>query len=500
MRCLSRLRFSMRGLLLIVTVAGLLFATRSTHPHRQRRAVDSIRRLGGTVVHAARFKSEEITLSGQMIGTWQRQILGEQHFHVREIDLSGSSVSDADLMRLKSLTVVRSLSLRRAGIDGRGLRVLNVMPRIEHLDLERTRVTDSSLAHLRGLTNLRTLSLSGTPVDGTGLMQLQHLEKIEKLDLRGTNVTDRALMHLRGMKRLRKLFLDNTRVSDAGLAHLRQCLNLEVLTLENTAVTPHGVVHLMALENLDILNMPGLDLGAADFSNPDIVARKVRYASKSDVIGNPALLNDILSAWARRQRTARSLAITASAKQPSSGATRKLQFHGDAAGNLRLRLVGLSGRSPSDYSLQCRTKLSLFSNDSAQGTPVAVMPAPTSGNRISAIPFEFFPIELALRPLGGSLSSKDFELTSTVETVHGCECIVIYHRNGVLWVDPARDYVPLRYALIHRGTSRREFDVWYEPNTVVGWAPSAWTCSYSLHMAFGWEMTVDELLINQREP
>jgi internalin A len=135
---------------------------------------------------------------------------------MRELDLSGTKISDAALIRLKEHRELGTLRLARTAISGATLADLEALPGLNSLDLAGTRVTDQALAKLAGLRGLAVL------------------------DLTDTAVTDAGLVHLKGLPNLRTLVLSGTAVTDAGVALLAD-FKLEVLGLTRTRITSKSV-------------------------------------------------------------------------------------------------------------------------------------------------------------------------------------------------------------------------------------------------------------------
>jgi len=114
--------------------------------------------------------------------------------------------------------------------------------------------TDKELVHLGRLNQVDTLSLPGTRITDAGLAHLEGLSRLHTLNLWGNQVTDAGLVHLRGLSRLSWLCLDQTAISDVGLKQLASLRNLETLSVERTRVTEAGVKELQrALPGLRII-------------------------------------------------------------------------------------------------------------------------------------------------------------------------------------------------------------------------------------------------------
>lgn len=174
--------------------------------HRNAAAVRMVERCGGTV---------RMTTVGPR---WLRRFLGRRGSFLLEragpfCDLSGSTVTDADL------------------------RTLDGLSELECLELQNTDVTDAGLESLSRLKGLKSLNLEDTQVTDAGLRYLRDLRTLETLNLAGTGVTDAGMQHLANLKQLAALYLDSANVTDAGLEQLNNLTELQVLSVHGTKVT-----------------------------------------------------------------------------------------------------------------------------------------------------------------------------------------------------------------------------------------------------------------------
>jgi hypothetical protein len=186
---------------------------------------------------------------------------------LQELNLTGTSVTDAGLVHLKDLTNLAKLSFGRTQVKGPGLDYLKELPNLRQLGLNRTvddaglahlegfpclwllhlgntRISDAGLVHLEGLSSLSWVYLPDTEVGDNGLVRIVKLPKLELLNLDHTRVTDAGVVHLKGCSKLAKLYLNRTRVTDAGLSALHGLSRLEELDLKDTQVTAAGVAAL----------------------------------------------------------------------------------------------------------------------------------------------------------------------------------------------------------------------------------------------------------------
>jgi len=203
-------QYTLRTLLIVVTAAGCglgWLGWKVREARQQQAAVAAILKLGGRVSYDYQFDAAGSFLSsGAPPGPeWLHALLGDDFFRsVYQIDflslLRDSTLTDANLERLKGLS------------------------QLKELFLSSTHVTDAGLEHLKGLTNLEVLALGSTRVTDAGLQYLTQLTKLEALDLNCTQVSDAGLERLKGLTRLKELSLQATKVTPAGVAELQKAL------------------------------------------------------------------------------------------------------------------------------------------------------------------------------------------------------------------------------------------------------------------------------------
>ena len=139
-------RFSLRTLLILVTLLSIALGWFVHRGERQRRAVAALKAVGGEVYYATDLTGAEKSFG---LGRW----LPRDYFdEVYLVSLSGrNDVTDANLAHVRDLT------------------------RLEWLDATHTEVTDAGLANLQGLTRLRTLELTRTKVTPSGIVRLKRV-------------------------------------------------------------------------------------------------------------------------------------------------------------------------------------------------------------------------------------------------------------------------------------------------------------------------------------
>ena len=92
---------------------------------------------------------------------------------------------------------------------------------IKEVNLRGTAVTDADLAALRGLENCWMVNLHHTRVTDAGLRHISKLTELRGLNLSLTHVSDAGLPYLEGLTKLEGLVLDYTDVTPEGVAYLK---------------------------------------------------------------------------------------------------------------------------------------------------------------------------------------------------------------------------------------------------------------------------------------
>lgn len=193
------LQYRLRTLLILSTILAALFGLlgRWTYKaYHQRQIVAAIHSAGGSVSYdVPRYWPK-----------WLVDAMGVDHFaNVRGVNLIGTTVTNADLERIRELTKLNVLYLGSA------------------------QITDGGLLHLKGMTSLQVLVILSAKnnVTDAGIEHLQGLTSLEELYLGGTKVTDSGVAHLKDLKALNTLWIHKLQVTDAYLHDLKDPTTLE---------------------------------------------------------------------------------------------------------------------------------------------------------------------------------------------------------------------------------------------------------------------------------
>ncbi len=301
------LRFSMRGMMVLVLAIGGWLGWFVRSARIQREAVAAIQKGGGEVHFQWEWKNGTVVPGGKPWAPEQLvKLLGVDYFghiaHVSfatraqlakptrdllaqlgeiqrrsaELDdvrysmmeaefshaddlyqrliLSGELTPKPLMPLLKGQSKLAHLDLRDNDLIFEGLAQMEELTSLTTLDLGGTGITDSQLVHLKKLRQLSELHLDSVNISDAGLANLAGLARMSHLDLEKTGVTDSGLVHLGRLTKLRKLSLAFTQVTDRGLVHLKELTSLLHIDLSSTGVTDEGVKELrLALPNATIV-------------------------------------------------------------------------------------------------------------------------------------------------------------------------------------------------------------------------------------------------------
>jgi Leucine-rich repeat (LRR) protein len=187
--------------------------------------------------------------NGTVTGRGLAAVAGFDRLEV--LQLSGNPVDDAAVQTLGQLTALKELELTRttiaapklaAGLKGlRGLRELN---------LSFSELTDADVPSLAGLSQLRRLSLSGTKLTDAAAPPLAAMPELRMLDLAATEVTDAGAKALGAAKSLTHLDLSHSKVTDAGVSAVAKLPGLKVLGASGLPLTNKSLEALAGVPSL----------------------------------------------------------------------------------------------------------------------------------------------------------------------------------------------------------------------------------------------------------
>ena len=95
---------------------------------------------------------------------------------------------------------------------------------IKELDLSGTPITNAGMKHLKGLTNLQQLNLWACKIDDAGVAHLANLKNLHELNINATNITNAGLEHFKGLTNLKYLRINDCKANNEGFLMVNKAL------------------------------------------------------------------------------------------------------------------------------------------------------------------------------------------------------------------------------------------------------------------------------------
>ena len=178
-------QFSLRALLLLMTVFGIWFGIRMDRARRQERAV-AVLRERGDIFYESQFNHWSLKSLTKKTKPWRpkwlRSIVGDDFFDRVYAAYLFRSPSDEDLKYLRDLPDIETLIISSLQVTGKGIEHLRALPRLKELYLNCDKMTDTDLAHLPPLHGLRYLNVYCSMSD-QAFGSIAALESLETLEI-----------------------------------------------------------------------------------------------------------------------------------------------------------------------------------------------------------------------------------------------------------------------------------------------------------------------------
>ena len=212
-------RFSLRAMLLVVTLVAIWLGITVNQIQTQRAAVRQIQAAGGNVMFDYHnVAPRTISTSGRPRGPeWLRKLFGPELFD-RPVWVTLFDPPDEHW------------------VDG-----VVQLPSIKYLLLSGEHVTDENVARLSGMTNLWELHLIQSSISDEALRTVGQLSSLRWLTITTAKISDTGIADLQGLKNLEELRISNVRLTDAAVAPLSMLKNLSKLEMSKTGLSAEGL-------------------------------------------------------------------------------------------------------------------------------------------------------------------------------------------------------------------------------------------------------------------
>ena len=243
------LRFSVRGLLVLVLVIGGWLGWIVRSARIQREAIRAIKQADGEVSYDWEWTNGVRTPArGPNVPRRLVEAFGVDYFgHVVRVSFSGRE-RHRILRKAEQLLAELKNQSHAANEESSEPSDLLIGCTLDEARIGPQRwepnEREAVLPLLKGLSGLSRLDLHGVDLTGDRLLWLEELTSLTHLDLGTTRITDSQLCNLRTLVKLSELDLNDTAITDAGVAHLKILTRLSRLDLRDTRVTDAGVKEL----------------------------------------------------------------------------------------------------------------------------------------------------------------------------------------------------------------------------------------------------------------
>jgi Leucine-rich repeat (LRR) protein len=248
-----RFQFSLRSLLLLLTLCAVLPCWKFNRVWNQRMVVAEIQRRCPLATIEYDYQDRRLGTPPSPPGpAWARSVLGDDFFtNVTELTIAQPGLDDALLRQIAKLSGVKTLDTNSNQVTDAGLAHVASMRNLETFSFVSENVTDAGLAHLQSLKRIKHLSFTGPKITDMGLQRISEITQIEDLGIDSDRITDDGLVYLAKLPRLEVIGLFSAhRITDTGLEILSKLKNLKVLCLYESQITNAGLESLVNLKNL----------------------------------------------------------------------------------------------------------------------------------------------------------------------------------------------------------------------------------------------------------
>lgn len=238
------LRFSLRALFIVMTIAIVIGGLEFTRQSAQSLAVSKLRQIQGCSVAYAHDVESSPEWEGHVprlrstVSSWVRNLTGVEFFcPAVRLWMSFDTKDPAAFREIAALRHLRWLHIDPSGlVPGDGLPcpsidAISKCRRLEHLELgTRTRLSPNGSPLFLGTGK----TLTPLHVNGEHLRVISELSSLRVLVIGGPGVSDGSLDSLANLRQLEYLYLHRTRLTEDGLARLRKLLqNVEIVEMND---------------------------------------------------------------------------------------------------------------------------------------------------------------------------------------------------------------------------------------------------------------------------
>ncbi len=205
----------MRFAILVLLLPAFAAAADDAPSDDENKAIDAVVKLGGKATIDPTL-GPDARVSAKFERTSDNVLYGLKKWpQVGAVDVFDASLCTAKgFAALKDLPDLRKLVVERANLSPMTLTAIGACKELRHLGLVSSGVTDAELLGLKKLTLLETLSLSDNPgITDKGMATVKGFDRLRVLFLSKTSITDKGLAELKSLDGLRTLSVKGSKVT-----------------------------------------------------------------------------------------------------------------------------------------------------------------------------------------------------------------------------------------------------------------------------------------------
>jgi hypothetical protein len=185
-----------------------------------------------------------------------------------ELLLSGETVTDAVLEKLRPFRFLTSLTLSGVKISHAEHALFPALPELRYLWLTETETGDDALKMIAQCRKLKTLHLDTQPITDNGLAAVGKMAALEELELVALDkIGSPGFAHFAECRALKSVYATGFTILSGMLENLAHCRSLETVSLPDTVLKDADIASLTGLTKLRSLDLSGSKVTGSAFAS-----------------------------------------------------------------------------------------------------------------------------------------------------------------------------------------------------------------------------------------
>ncbi len=185
-----------------------------------------------------------MTILDSLIGSWtDKDLLNriDELPNYTSLVIYGSGFTDQGAELLTRCANLKELQLVGTSMSDAGLRLISQLEHLDWLVIDRASVTDSGISTLSNLKKLNGLQLISTQASDEGFKTLRYLPDLTYLEATDHSLRNKELSLISQLPNLSSLRLASTTTEDTDFLSLSACRSLKVLSFDMPSVSERAI-------------------------------------------------------------------------------------------------------------------------------------------------------------------------------------------------------------------------------------------------------------------